>query len=119
MAMDDSRFSPIEARWMKIARAGSSANTEKALREALRGGGVPPSLRPRIWMALSGAGDEVKPGLYASLLADMHGTRRQTDNAQIELDLKRSGVHDETQQEALRRVLQAFSSFRPAIGYVQ
>ncbi len=118
-AEQEEHLSPLETRWAALAKTVGRGASERTLRGMLRTS-VPPALRPRVWMALSGAAAEVQPGLYEQLLAGQDSTRRTTNDSQIEIDLARSGLgDDEATQNSLRRVLRAFSSFRPCSGYVQ
>lgn len=105
-----------EATWTTVAKGGVTIS-DRALREALRHG-ISPALRPSVWMLRSGAADASICGLYLELL-ESGCTRRAADEAQIELDLSRSGLQEEHERAALRRVLRAYAAYRPDVGYVQ
>ena len=114
MLMPTMEAEPSEM-WMRLAR--SSKPSERELREALLKEPVPPDVRPDLWLKHSGAFRVSKRGVYAELLNSPE--RSQGEHAQIELDIGRSGVHDEEQQSSLRRVLRAYSTYRTSTGYVQ
>lgn len=117
--IDDSRLAPNEARWAKWA--AEPPTNRRALRDALRtSSGVPPLLRARVWMNLSGAASEVEEGVYGHLIS--LDERKPGEHSQIELDIHRSGISascDQHLQGPLRRVLRAYSKFSPSTGYVQ
>lgn len=87
--------------------------------------GVPDSLRRDVWMAFSGAANEmaVHHGLYRSLV-DEALKQHSTANDEIERDLRRSlPEHPAFQSDSgisvLRRVLCAYAWRNPLIGYCQ
>ena len=99
--------------------------------------GVPPALRPQVWLSFSGAGERLRaqPTLYAELVArcdgDGDGCRGDVRD-QIEKDLRRTEIGpgspstsskvepiSAAKVESLRRVLLAFASFNPDVSYVQ
>jgi len=88
--------------------------------------GVPPALRPQAWLAFSGCTEWMRrhPKVYDQLCARIEqggsGAPAASVQDQIEKDLRRTEAGTSgAKLEALRRVLQAFASFNPAIGYVQ
>ena len=92
--------------------------SEADLRSALLMSPIPDALRPQIWLRRSGAFKISKFGIYQSLLAKPESATGE--HAQIELDITRSGLGDDEElQSSLRRVLRAYSAYRPANGYVQ
>ena len=103
------------SQWQKIAKA-KVAPTEAELRAALVTA-IPDELRCDLWLKHSGAFSASKRGLFASLVNSPE--RVPGEFAQIELDIGRSGLHEVEQQQALRRVLRAYSSFQKSTGYVQ
>lgn len=112
----------------------------KRLKRALSGNGVPASLRAEVWLTFSGASERMhaNPGLYEELSKGVEGDTQctsTTDSAghghanqhahlvvleQIEKDLRRTEIgSDGGKLCAMRRVLCAFASHKPSIGYVQ
>ena len=86
--------------------------------------GVPPDLRPRVWLATSGASAKraAAPADYYASLVAAPADRAVAD--QIQLDLNRTFPENprlETEEgtEALRRVLVAYANHDPATGYCQ
>ena len=111
----DAESAKPDAEWQRLAKA--SKPSEKEIRDALFTAPIPETLRPELWMKHSGAFKASKRGLFASLMNAPE--RSPGEHAQIELDIGRSGVHEEEGQNALRRVLRAYSAFRKSTGYVQ
>ena len=112
----------------------------KRLKRALSGNGVPASLRAEVWLTFSGASERMRanPGLYEELSKGEEGDTEcssATDSAshghanqhahrvvleQIEKDLRRTEIgSDGGKLCAMRRVLCAYASHKPSIGYVQ
>lgn len=88
--------------------------------------GIPPALRPQAWLAFSGCTEWMRrhPKVYEQLCTriEQGGSRVPAVSVQdqIEKDLRRTEAGTSgAKLEALRRVLQAFASFNPTIGYVQ
>jgi hypothetical protein len=114
-----------------------------------RGGGVPMDMRAEVWLAFSGAQERMAqhPGVYDELcrrVAAHHEVPTIVDDGstpdgasatgapvntterahrvleQVEKDLRRTEVgSDGDKLSAMRRVLCAFASFNPDVGYVQ
>lgn len=87
--------------------------------------GVPDRLRREVWMSFSGAINEMaaNAGLYRTLVDQALG-KPSTANDEIERDLHRSlpehpAFQCDTGISALRRVLSAYASRNPQIGYCQ
>lgn len=87
--------------------------------------GVPPELRPFVWMRVSGASRRQQQQ-HSSYFAAMHRVARHESPFahQIELDLPRTypsnaWVQGEEGQAALRRVLCAFAQHKQDVGYCQ
>eukprot|EP00039_Didymoeca_costata_P021147 m.343565 g.343565 ORF g.343565 m.343565 type:complete len:403 (+) comp23011_c0_seq1:294-1502(+) len=87
--------------------------------------GIPMSLRPHVWMSLSGAGKKMqaKPGFYEKLVEAGQSLHYMD---QISLDLPRTfpdNIHFRPEgcerQKQLGRVLLAYAVFNPNIGYCQ
>lgn len=93
----------------------AASPTHAELRTALATHPVPASMRTSIWMGFSGAADAQREGVYAVVLSRAMSVA-SADATQIDLDVSRSGYEGEAQQAALRRVLRAFSTFRPDCG---
>ena len=106
---------PPEALWSKIA--AQTDPDDKDFRRALAAGPIPEQLRSSLWMRHAGASRKSKSGVYAALL---HAPEAKPgEHAQIALDIGRSGVRCLELQQALSRVLTAFSAHNQNTGYVQ
>jgi len=91
-------------------------------------GGVPPSLRKRVWLYLSGA-DEVRKGAHDvgmtyMLYIERGKCLREVCKRQIDLDCPRTfpnntWVQSDVGQVSLQRVLYAFAGENRSIGYCQ
>ncbi|XP_025206941.1 TBC1 domain family member 9 [Melanaphis sacchari] len=87
--------------------------------------GIPESLRSNLWLKFSGAYHDMvaNPGLYNELV-NIASTTKSISHDEIERDLHRSlPEHPAFQSEiginALRRVLTAYATKNPQIGYCQ
>ena len=120
------------------------------VKKALMSTGIPASLRPKIWLAFSGASErlEANPEVFDELCSQLEvnvggdtsdtagggaasqssssilGTEQQQAKRrvleQIEKDLRRTEVgSDGGMLRRLRRVLSAYASHNPEVGYVQ
>ena len=86
--------------------------------------GVPPDLRPRVWLATSGASAKRAAAARRLLRVPRRRTRGPRGGGSIQLDLNRTFPENprlETEEgtEALRRVLIAYANTDPATGYCQ
>jgi len=86
--------------------------------------GVPPELRPRVWMEASGAAAlrEASPRGYYTSLGDSTPDKGTVDQVDNDLHRTFSGnpMFDTPEQHALlRRVLLAFARHNPSVGYCQ
>lgn len=86
------------------------------LRKLIRLWGIPPAMRADAWSILAGACEVMVPGLYDEL-----HTKANTHIRQINVDIPRTFGKwaTENKKNALRRVLIAYSNYRPEVGYCQ
>ena len=117
--------SHLEWRELLELRA-TGAHIDRARLKAALLHGIPPALRPQAWLSFSGCTEWMRrhPMVYDQLCTRVaRGGSGAPDvgvQEQIEKDLRRTEAGTSGDQlEALRRVLQAFASFNPSIGYVQ
>ena len=117
--------SNLEWRELLELRATGTRINRARLKAALSHG-IPPALRPQAWLSFSGCTEWMRrhPMVYGQLCTRVErgGTVAPAAGVQdqIEKDLRRTEAGTSgAKLEALRRVLQAFSSFNPTIGYVQ
>ena len=117
--------SHLEWRELLELRA-TGAHIDRARLKAALLHGIPPALRPQAWLSFSGCTEWMRrhPMVYDQLCTRVaRGGSGAPDvgvQDQIEKDLRRTEAGTSGDQlEALRRVLQAFASFNPSIGYVQ
>lgn len=103
-----------EACWSRFA---DKRPADKVLRQALLASGIPEELRSKLWMQYSGAFARSKRGVYQDCVE--RSAQMESEHAQIEMDIARSGVNDAELQAKLRRVLRAWTAHSPHIGYVQ
>lgn len=86
--------------------------------------GIPLAHRPKVWAECSGANEVAEPGRYQDLL-DEHAGETNQALSQIDLDIHRTmptNIYfggDGPGVPKLRRVLAAYSSYNPEIGYCQ
>ena len=132
-----------------LKNQGGASMDRGRLKAALARGGVPMHMRAQVWLAFSGAGERQaqQPHIYEQLcqrVAAYHEARSHGNGApaaaspggssssteteqhaqrvleQVEKDLRRTEVgSDSDKLSAMRRVLCAFASFKPDVGYVQ
>lgn len=86
------------------------------LRKLIRLWGIPPAMRADAWSILAGAFEVMVPGLYDEL-----HKKPNTHIRQINVDIPRTFGKwaTEDKRNALRRVLVAYSNYRPEVGYCQ
>jgi len=86
------------------------------LRKLIRLWGIPPAMRADAWPILAGACEVMVPGLYNEL-----HTKPNAHIRQINVDIPRTfGKYvTENKKNALKRVLVAYSNYRPEVGYCQ
>ncbi|KAF8072845.1 Tbc1d2 [Scenedesmus sp. PABB004] len=113
-----------EAAWLPFA-AAQRLPPEHRLKDMVRAG-VPPTLRPWVWTAVSGAGAKAAaaPLNHFADMASAGAAPGARWLADIDADLDHSfPAHALLQapdgRAALRRVLAAFSAHDPAVGYVR
>ena len=119
--------------WTRISAFGAPALGQMAETVAAAGGGMPPALRPRLWLHFSTAAamrrDAGAGGAFEELLRGAPSRKEERaafDAAakQIELDLPRTfpehaAFASADGLAALRRVLLAHARRHPAVGYAQ
>lgn len=110
-------------RWAHWQPSGPLPPPEK-LKKLCRNG-IPPEIRPWVWMEISGASKR-KSSHHASYYSAMSrlGRHESAYAHQIELDIPRtfpmnSWLQEEQGQAALRRILLAFAQHNPVVGYCQ
>lgn len=121
-----SRGARRDARWAKLSSAGGGRLRPKpggALKRAIRKG-VPPLLRPEVWMQTSAAlgRKAAAPPHYYNSLHEALPEKHVVD--QIDADINRTFAGNErfdtpAGHALLRRVLLAYARHNPAIGYCQ
>lgn len=87
--------------------------------------GLPPEIRPEVWMILSGAKlrkDEAPRGYYAELVGTVEGGERLTSRLEVSRDVQRMFRHHEAFRQgdgfqSVRRLLGAFLRHNPEVGY--
>lgn len=84
--------------------------------------GIPPEFRWQVWRAALRVAERARVDVYQSLL--LAADRNEQDwSRQIALDVPRTfprlAAFDAEQQQRLRRVLQAFATLYPEVGYCQ
>ena len=117
--------SNLEWRELLELRA-TGTHIDRARLKAALSHGIPPALRPQAWLSFSGCTEWMRrhPMVYDQLCTRVERGGSGAPDAgvqdQIEKDLRRTEAGTSgAKLEALRRVLQAFASFNPTIGYVQ
>ena len=117
--------SNLEWRELLELRA-TGTHIDRARLKAALSHGIPPALRPQAWLSFSGCTEWMRrhPVVYDQLCTRVERGGSGAPDAgvqdQIEKDLRRTEAGTSgAKLEALRRVLQAFASFNPTIGYVQ
>ncbi|KAL4443069.1 hypothetical protein ABPG77_008560 [Micractinium sp. CCAP 211/92] len=111
------------AKWQAAARGPDGLPPPDVLKKLCRKG-VPPDMRRRVWLQLSGANtrrQQLPPHYYAD--SALQGGSSPFAH-QIELDVPRTfptngWVQSEAGQSALRHVLRAFAHHNPRVGYCQ
>jgi len=86
------------------------------LRKLIRLWGIPPAMRADVWLVLAGVFEVMVPGLYNKLIG-----KPSIHIGQINVDIPRTFGRwsTEDKKNSLRRVLVAYSNYRPEIGYCQ
>ncbi|GLD52009.1 growth hormone-regulated TBC protein 1-A-like protein [Lates japonicus] len=112
-------------RWSKLLQEKPQVEKNLTVKRYVRKG-VPNEHRARIWMAASGAQEQLesKPGYYQSLLAMEHDTKLKET---IHTDMHRTfpdnilfqGKVEPSLQTALYKVLLAYGHHNKAVGYCQ
>ncbi|KAL1499615.1 hypothetical protein AB1Y20_011814 [Prymnesium parvum] len=114
----------LEWKELLALREAARAIDPNAIKAALCKG-VPPALRPEVWLKFSGVARrrEAQPHAYAQLCERVASSGRQTMRGvieQVEKDLRRTEAGTEGEKlDALRRVLCGFAAYEPDVGYVQ
>ncbi|GAC76422.1 ypt/rab GTPase activating protein [Moesziomyces antarcticus T-34] len=109
-----------------VSRMGDSKSGKEDWRDflALCQAGIPLCYRARIWAECSGANDLAEPGRYQELLSEHQGETNEC-LTQIDLDVHRTmptNIYfggDGQGVAKLRRLLVAFSWYKPSTGYCQ
>eukprot|EP00271_Cylindrocystis_brebissonii_P007501 TRINITY_DN21072_c0_g1_i1.p1 TRINITY_DN21072_c0_g1~~TRINITY_DN21072_c0_g1_i1.p1 ORF type:complete len:449 (-),score=102.27 TRINITY_DN21072_c0_g1_i1:1650-2996(-) len=121
-ALDDVGTTPWVTPWGR----SNSGGAEATLLKKLVRNGVPPQLRPKVWLSISGAAKKVRcapDGYYQELLREVEG-RDTKSTRQIENDLHRTfpghpKLDTADGLAALRRILVAYSWRDSRVGYCQ
>lgn len=123
LARCEARVDHMREKWAPYPRGGPLP-PEDRLKKLCRKG-VPPELRPWVWVAVSGAATRraaQHPSYYAAMA--QLGKHESPFAHQIRLDVPRTypanaWVQSGEGQEALQRVLYAFARHKPDVGYCQ
>lgn len=111
---------PGKRRWEALLQGGIHqyiADNPDAFRRRVSRG-IPAAHRWTVWKAAVRLDEHVRPGLYHQLLLSQNEWTRA-----IEIDISRTfpdvAAFDKEQEQRLLRVLHAYASFNPDVGYCQ